>query len=190
VHFNKIVVLKIYTSSGPSHEEATWTEVRARKIKFPTTAPGLPLYRSTLTSNRFNLLSYAEVVVNNTESKSELKSPNLIPLLAKKEVKRTPRVSRNQRKVLILGDSHARGCAQETQHNLNRNFCVQGIVKPGAIMKDILSTSSNLVKNLSSKDMVVIWGGARDISKNETNQALREIKKLCANSLQKQHHSD
>ena len=116
------------------------------------------------------------MVVSNTENTSEPKSSNLIPPVTKKEVKRTPRVTGNQRKVLILGDSHARGCAQETQHNLNRNFSVQGIVKPGAVTKDILSTSSNLVKNLSSKDMVVIWGGTRDIGKNETNQALREIK--------------
>jgi hypothetical protein len=43
-------------------------------------------------------------------------------------------------------------------------------------MKDILSSSSNLVKNLSSKDMVVIWGGAHDIGKNKSNQALKEIK--------------
>jgi hypothetical protein len=43
-------------------------------------------------------------------------------------------------------------------------------------MKDIVSSPSKLVKNLSSKDMVVIWGGARDIGKNESNQALKEIK--------------
>jgi hypothetical protein len=43
-------------------------------------------------------------------------------------------------------------------------------------MKDTVSSPSNLVKNLSSKDTVVIWGGARDIGKNESNQALKEIK--------------
>jgi lysophospholipase L1-like esterase len=78
--------------------------------------------------------------------------------------------------VLILGDSHARGCAQEIQHYLNLNFSIQGIVKPGAIMKDIVSSPSNLVKNLDSKDTVVIWGGTHDIGKNESNQALKEIK--------------
>ena len=43
-------------------------------------------------------------------------------------------------------------------------------------MKDTVSSRSNLVKNLSSKDMVVIWGGTRDIGNNESTQALKEIK--------------
>jgi len=33
-------------------------------------------------------------------------------------------------KIIILGESHARGCAQEVQHNLGHDFEVQGIVKP------------------------------------------------------------
>jgi len=158
-------------SSGLSYEGATWAEVVARKTKSPITIPCFSPCRSTVTSDHFDLLSCTEVAINNTKSKSELKSPKLIPHLKKKEVKKMPRLTKNQRKILILGDSHARGCAQEIQHNINRNFSVQGIVKPGAIVKDV-SSPSNLVKNLSSKDMVVIWGGTRDIGKNESTQAL------------------
>jgi hypothetical protein len=121
--------------------------------------------RPTITSNHFNLLSRTEVAIHNTEPKPELKSPNPIPHLTKKGGKKMSCLTKNQRKLLILGDSHARGCAQELQHNHNRNFSVQGIVKPGAIMKDIVSSPSNLVKNLSPQNMVVIWGGARDIGK-------------------------
>ena len=163
------------SSSELSHEEATWAEVVARKTKPPITTLRLSPCRRTITSNRFNLLSCTEMDVNNTEAKLELKSSNLIPHSTKKEVKKISRFTNNRRKVLILGDSHARDCAQELQHNLNRNFSVQGIVKPGASMKDIVSSPPNSVKNLSSKDTVVIWGGARDIGKNESNQALKEI---------------
>jgi len=48
-----------------------------------------------------------EVAINNTydNNKSELKSPNLIPHLKKKEVKKMTRLTENQRKILILGDS-------------------------------------------------------------------------------------
>jgi hypothetical protein len=94
-------------SSGLSYEGTTWAEVVARKIKSPTTTPCYSPCRPTITSNRFNLLSCTEVAVNNTKSKSELKSPNLIPHLKKKEVKKMSRLIKNQRKILILGDSHA-----------------------------------------------------------------------------------
>jgi hypothetical protein len=45
-------------------------------------------------------------------------------------------------------------------------------------MKDIVSSLSNCAKNLSSKDTVAIWGGARDISKNESTRALKEVQKF------------
>ena len=43
-------------------------------------------------------------------------------------------------KIIILGDSHARGCAQEVQHNLGYNFENQGTVKPGANMEEIVTS--------------------------------------------------
>jgi hypothetical protein len=79
------------------------------------------------------------VVVKNAEPKPELKLP-------KKKIRKMSRCTKNQQKVLILGDSHARGCAQEIQHNLNCNFSVQGIVKPGACMKDIVSSPPTVLK--------------------------------------------
>jgi hypothetical protein len=38
------------------------------------------------------------------------------------------RIGKKQR-ILITGDSHARGIAAELQYNLNKNFGVQGVVK-------------------------------------------------------------
>jgi hypothetical protein len=37
---------------------------------------------------------------------------------------------KTRHEVLIIGDSHARGMAEELQHNLDKKFEVQGIVKP------------------------------------------------------------
>jgi hypothetical protein len=124
--------------------------------------------RPTITSNRFSLLSGADVAEENAEPKPELKPP-------KKKMRKMPCFTKNQRKVLILGDSHARSCAEEVQHNFNRNFSVQGIVKPGACMKDIVSSPSNCAINNSSRNTFVIWGGARDIGKNESTWALKEV---------------
>jgi RNase H-fold protein (predicted Holliday junction resolvase) len=79
-------------------------------------------------------------------------------------------------KVLILGDSHARSCAQGVKHNLNHNVEVQGIVKPGADMETIISTSIKSVEKFTNKDIVVIWGGTRDVGKNESAKGLHQLK--------------
>jgi hypothetical protein len=40
-------------------------------------------------------------------------------------------------KVLILGDSHARGCAPEVRNQLNNEYEVSGFIYPGSEMKNI-----------------------------------------------------
>ena len=119
-------------SLGLSSEDATWAEVVARKTEFLSTAPYFSPCRLPATNNCFNPL-YSEKAAANAP---EPKSPNHVQHLTKKKVKKIPSFSNNPRKVLILGDSHTRGCAQEVLHDLNRNFSVQGIVKPGATMTD------------------------------------------------------
>ena len=64
-------------------------------------------------------------------------------------------------KVLIIGDSHARGCAQEIRHNLSHDFNVQENVKPGATLQAIVTTSTDSMKKLTKEDVVVVWGGTR-----------------------------
>jgi hypothetical protein len=60
-------------------------------------------------------------------------------------------------KITISVDSHARGCAQEVQHNLGQCFEVQGIVKPGANLQMIVNTSTETMGKLTKKDVVVVW---------------------------------
>jgi hypothetical protein len=122
------------------------------------------------------------VAEDNAEPKPELKPP-------KKKIRKIPCYAKSQRKVLILGDSHARGCAEEVQHNLNRNFSVQGIVKPGACMKDIVSSPSNCALNNSPSNTFVIWGGARDTGKNESTRALKVVQNFIQ-AHPKNSHSD
>ena len=74
--------------------------------------------------------------------------------------------------VIILGDSHTRGCASEVQHNLDHDYRTQGTVKPGANLEEIISPPRNIISKLTKKDIVVIWGGTRDIGKT------KQIKRL------------
>ena len=76
-------------------------------------------------------------------------------------------LNKNLNKIIILGDSHARGCTQEVQHNLGHDFEVQGIVKPRADSEVIVNTSNKITGKLTKKDFVVVWGGTRDVGRNE-----------------------
>lgn len=75
----------------------------------------------------------------------------------------------------MIGVSHVRNCATELQHNLGVNYEVSSFVKPGARMNAIVNTARDGVKKLKSEDVVVIWGGANDISKNNK----KSIYKTC-----------
>jgi hypothetical protein len=64
--------------------------------------------------------------------------------------------SRKQHKVVILGDSHARGCAAGIKHLLGRDSKVFRTINPGAGMKTIKDTA-NMKVQLTKKDVVVLW---------------------------------
>jgi hypothetical protein len=44
----------------------------------------------------------------------------------------------SKKKIIIVGDSHTKGMAMELQHNLDKNYVVQGLVKTGADLEVIL----------------------------------------------------
>lgn len=60
-------------------------------------------------------------------------------------------VGKKQHKVIILGDSHARGCASEVSHLLNNDFEELGLVNPGGGMKYIKDTSRVKLQQLTKK---------------------------------------
>ena len=86
-----------------------------------------------------------------------------------------------QSKILILGDSHARNCSQVVKHNLNHNVEVQGIVIPEAYIETIENTSTKNVEKLTKKDTVLLWGGTRDVGKNESIKGLHQLKNFVKN---------
>jgi hypothetical protein len=48
-------------------------------------------------------------------------------------------------------------------------------VKPGSGMKAVTDMAGKEITALTKKDMVVVWGGANDIAKNEANNGLTHI---------------
>jgi len=93
--------------------------------------------------------------------------------------KKTPTNKRS--KIIIIEDSHARGCAQEIRHNLEQEYEIQGNVKPGANLQTIVNTPTESFEKLTNKDVVVVWGGTRDVRQNESEKGLRQIRNLVEN---------
>ena len=66
--------------------------------------------------------------------------------------------SKRKRKVVIIGDSHARGCAAEVSSNLGKAFEVSGIVMPGSRLEAITHLAKREINKLTKEDAVVVWG--------------------------------
>jgi hypothetical protein len=58
---------------------------------------------------------------------------------------------RKRNKIVIIGDSHARGCAQEIRHNLKQDYEIDGYVKPGANLQTIVKVPTESLENLQKK---------------------------------------
>jgi hypothetical protein len=68
-------------------------------------------------------------------------------------------------KILILGDSHMRGCAEIIAELLGNLYSVVGVVKPNARLSTIHSSFKLEIERLTQKDIVIICGGTHDVAK-------------------------
>jgi len=69
--------------------------------------------------------------------------------------------------LLLLGDSHIRGLTEKISCNLGNSFSVMGTIKPNADIKGITSSRYFTPTNLTKHDMIIFYGGTRDISRNK-----------------------
>lgn len=83
-----------------------------------------------------------------------------------------------KRKIIIIGDSHVRGYAAKLSDDLGKHFEVTGSVMPGARTENIVNMTDKEISALGKKDIVIIWGGTHDISKNEKycSQAFKKVR--------------
>jgi hypothetical protein len=98
--------------------------------------------------------------------------------LEKDRTKCAVRQRKYNNKVLIIGDSLGKKSAAELRIKLDHCYEIMGFTKPGAQMREILETAVEEVALLSKKDILVLWAGANDISKNNTNEALKSLMKF------------
>jgi len=81
-------------------------------------------------------------------------------------------------KVILLGDSHIRGCSEKLSNLLGNSFIVSGYTKPSANASDTVNSIDLKSEQLSKKDTVIFCGGTRDIARNNSKLGLSHIS-LC-----------
>jgi hypothetical protein len=88
-----------------------------------------------------------------------------------------------RRKIIIIGDSHVRGCAMELLKYLGNDFEVKGTLMPGARLKNIIRLADTEISSLNKNDAVIIRGGSNDINKTEANIGLKYLKHFVTNRM-------
>jgi hypothetical protein len=63
----------------------------------------------------------------------------------------------------------------EVKNHLTNKFEVIGMVKPGAGAEKLVKSAMSDMANLTKSDAVVFCGGSNDVSKNNSNIALKHI---------------
>jgi DNA phosphorothioation-dependent restriction protein DptG len=65
--------------------------------------------------------------------------------------------------------------------NLHENFEVTVLVMPGSRLKSITNAAKKEIATLTRDDVIVVWGGANDIGKNESSKGLSHISSFVKN---------
>jgi len=71
--------------------------------------------------------------------------------------------TKKKEKIIVMGDSHAWGCAIEIADLMGQSYEVTDTVIPGARNETITSMADKELSNLSKEDIVIVWSGANDI---------------------------
>jgi trans-2-enoyl-CoA reductase len=92
---------------------------------------------------------------------------------------------RSKHKVLVMGDSHSRGCAAKILASLDTRFDVCGVMKPGLNTESLTETAKGEVGKLTMNDFLIIWSGTNDMERNHPQNAFKNI----TNSVQSVNHT-
>jgi hypothetical protein len=76
---------------------------------------------------------------------------------------------KKKHKAILIGDSHARGCAEKLSNYLGKTYEVTGYVSPNTGLDVITNSAKEEINQLTQKDVVMVCGGTNNISKNESN---------------------
>jgi hypothetical protein len=85
------------------------------------------------------------------------------------------KIGKKKRKIIVMGDSHARGLAKELKYGFNHEFEIQGIIKPGSTLKNLVKMTCSDLKTLTKRDVCLAWGSTNDVGRSKTNMGIRAL---------------
>jgi len=80
-----------------------------------------------------------------------------------------------KKKILLIGDSHIRGCASELKKYLGMDYEISGTIMPGSRLQNVTNLARNEISGLSQSDALIIWAGCNDINRNESMNGLKYL---------------
>ena len=92
--------------------------------------------------------------------------------ISEEEVSKVVTTTQTKRKIIITGDSHARGYAKRLREQLGNSFSITGFIKLNADLNNITNSTKAEKKNMMENDEVILCGGMKNIGKNETCKGL------------------
>ena len=158
------------------NKEDKWIEVvpghhrRAKQIA-TSKEPGS---RTVETENRYHVLQSLQEAKGVTEG-LELKKTRSIANTSVRTQKK------KKHKIILIGDSHARCCAEKLSNYLGSAYEVTGYVSPSTGLDVITNSAKKEIDQLTQKDVVIVCGGTNNISKNESNKGLRHVTQFAQN---------
>ena len=157
-----------------------WNQVKVRHNKLSKTNKGNLIQLTPCLSNKYEILHNLEAnneTVSSTSNNKALVSTSERQTKAKRS-RSTRKTIVPKHKIMILGDSHARRCADLVQDNLNSDYRVSSFIKPSAQMSEIVTSINKEVHSLTNNDVIIIWGGVKDIGRNNTAEAIDYVNKF------------
>jgi len=73
--------------------------------------------------------------------------------------------NKHKHKIILIGDSHAQGCAERLIYQLENSYKVISYVRPNGHVGIITSTPKVKVQNLTNIDVLVLCEGSRNTGK-------------------------
>jgi hypothetical protein len=68
-----------------------------------------------------------------------------------------------------------RGCKEKQKNKINNVCHVMGIVKPGSVIKTLISTAKSNMEKLTATDAIVFRGVTSDVSHNKSHEGLKHL---------------
>jgi len=92
-----------------------------------------------------------------------------------KSMQRLRNNAQNKHRIVLLGDSQVRGYSEKLLDKLGSSYNITGITKPNANIEAITNSISLKDEYLTKNEVVIIYGGTRDVAKNEAQNVLRSF---------------